>query len=241
LAVEPGSTPERKRAVMNKLLDIVEGEADRNRLPLNLIDIPEGDLDLATVLRQRGYSRSRHVPMTFLDICWSSFTEYVKHLDSISPHARKNLRNQINRNLKSGTTISVLENVGENSERLHELLTMNYRKHWNMPFCFSKDFFSELKRNHGRNAVLHVSRKNGLITGVLLELRYNGTSHIPLVGIDHEKCGNDMTYFVLTFYTPIVEAIKIGLNRIFFGHGHYRMKLRLGLMMFLRMWRSRIF
>ena len=228
LAVEPGSTPERKRAVMNKLLDIVEGEADRNRLPLNLIDIPEGDLDLATVLRQRGYSRSRHVPMTFLDICWSSFTEYVKHLDSISPHTRKNLRNQINRNRKSGTTISVLENVGENSERLHELLTMNYRKHWNMPFCFSKDFFSELKRNHGRNAVLHVSRKNGLITGVLLELRYNGTSHIPLVGIDHEKCGNDMTYFVLTFCTPIVEAVTTGLNRIFFGHGHYRMKMRLG-------------
>ncbi len=98
---------------------------------------------------------------------------------------------------------------------------MNYRKYWNLPFCFSKDFFSELKRNLGRNAVLHVSRKAGFITGVAVELRYNGTSHIPLVGIDHEKCGNDMTYFVLTYYAPIAEAISAGMTRLYFGPGHY--------------------
>jgi len=228
LAVEPGADPESKFAVMNKLLDVVEGEANRNGLPLNLIDVPEGDLELAAVLRRHGYSRSRHVPTTFIDICWSSFKEYEKYLDGVSRHARKNLRNQVNRSRKSGTMISASENVSEDAERLHELMTMNYRKYWNLPFCFSKDFFFELKRNLGRNAVLHVSRKANFITGVAMELRYNGTSHIPLVGIDHEMCGNDMTYFVLTSYAPIAEAISAGMTRLYFGPGHYLNKMRLG-------------
>jgi predicted N-acyltransferase len=105
---------------------------------------------------------------------------------------------------------------------------MNYHKYWNLPFCFSKNFFSELRRNLGANAVLHVSRKAGFVTGVLVELRYKGTSHIPLVGIDHEMCGNDMTYFVLTYYAPIEEAISAGMTRLYFGPGHYLMKMRLG-------------
>jgi len=228
LAVESGANPESRFAVMTKLLDVVEEEANRNRLSLNLIDVPEEDLDLAVVLRRRGYSHSRHVPTTFLDICWSSFKEYEKYLDGVSRHARKNLRNQVNRSRKNGTTISILENIGEERERLHELITMNYRKYWNFPFCFSKDFYSELKRNLGRNAVLHISRKADFITGVAMELRYNGTSYIPLVGIDHEKCGNDMTYFVLTSYAPIAEAISAGMTRLYFGQGHYLNKMRLG-------------
>jgi predicted N-acyltransferase len=228
LAVEPGADPKRKQSVMSKLLDVVEGEASRNGLPLNLIDVPEGDLELDTVLRRHSYSRSRHVPMTHLDLRWPSFAEYTKHLDDISPNARKDLKWKINRNRKSGTTISVLEDVGEDAERLHEVMTMNYHKYWNLPFCFSKNFFSELRRNLGANAVLHVSRKAGFVTGVLVELRYKGTSHIPLVGIDHEMCGNDMTYFVLTYYAPIEEAISAGMTRLYFGPGHYLMKMRLG-------------
>jgi predicted N-acyltransferase len=228
LAVDPGADPESKFDVMNKLLDVVEGEANRNRLPLNLIDVPEEDLELGAVLRRRGYIRSRHVPTTFLDICWSSFKEYEKYLDNVSHHARKNLRNQGNRNRKSGTTISILENIAEERIRLHELIAMNYRKYWDFPFCFNQDFFSELKQNLGRNAVLHISRKADFITGVATELRHNGTSTVPLVGIDHEMCGNDMTYFVLTSYTPIAEAISSGIRRLYFGQGHYLNKMRLG-------------
>lgn len=228
LAIESEADPDRKRAVMNKLLDVVEGEAGRKGLSINLIDVPEGDLELAAVLHRHGYSRSRHVPTTFIDISWSSFKEYEKYLDGVSRRARKNLRNQINRSRKSGTMISVLENVSEDAERLHELMTINYRKYWNLPFCFSKDFFSELKRNLGQNVLLHVSHKAGSITGVLLELRYNGMSHIPLIGIDHEKCGNDMTYFNMGYYTPIAGAISAGMTRVYFGPGHYLMKMRLG-------------
>jgi len=225
LAVEPEANPERKQTIMNKLLDAVEGEASRKRLPINLIDVPEEDLDLAAFLHRRGYGRSRHVPMTFLDIRWSSFDEYVKHLNQ---HTRNNLRSQVKRNRKDGTIVSTLEDVGEHAERLHELMTMNYRKHLNLPFCFSKDFFSELKRNLGRNALLHISLKAGYITGVAVECRYNKTSHGLLLGIDHEKCGNDMTYFNLGYYSPIAEAISAGMTRFYFGPGHYPMKMRLG-------------
>jgi len=225
LAVEPEVNPERKQTIMDKLLDVVEGEASRKGLPINLIDVPEEDLDLAAVLHRRGYGRSRHVPMTFLDLCWSSFDEYTKHLNL---HTRNNLRSQIKRNRKGGTIVSTLEDVGEHAERLHELMTMNYRKHLNLPFCFSKDFFSELKRNLEGNALLHISRKAGDITGVAVECRYNRVSHGLLLGIDHEKCGNDMTYFNLGYYSPIAEAISAGITRFYFGPGHYLMKMRLG-------------
>jgi predicted N-acyltransferase len=225
LAVEPGANPERKQTIMNKLLDVVEGEASRKGLPINLIDVPEEDLDLAAVLHRRGYGRSRHVPMTFLDLRWSSFDEYTKHLNL---HTRNNLRSQIKKNRKGGTIVSTLEDVGEHAERLHELMTMNYRKHLNLPFCFSKDFFSELKRNLEGNALLHISRKADDITGVAVECRYNRVSHGLLLGIDHEKCGNDMTYFNLGYYSPIAEAISAGITRFYFGPGHYLMKMRLG-------------
>jgi predicted N-acyltransferase len=228
LAVETGADPKRRQVLMNKLLDVVEGEADRNRLPLSLLFLPERDLELAAVLHRRGYSCSRHIPLALLDIRWPSFAEYAKHLDGITRKGKKNLRNQMNRNRKGGTTISVLEEVGEYAERLHELLAMNYRKYRNTEFCFGKDFFPELKRNLGRNAVLHVSRKAGLITGVAVELRHNGTSHILMVGVDHEKCGNDMTYFNVAYYAPIADAISAGVNRLCFGRGVYLLKMRRG-------------
>ncbi len=228
LVAEPGAHPERKQAIMNKLLDVIEGEANRNRLPLHLIDVPGEDLDLAALLRRRGYNQSRHVPMTFLDLRWPSFSEYTNHLDNISPNIRKELKRKINKNRKSGTTISILENVNEHVERLYELMTMNYRKHLNLPFCFSKNFFSELKRNLGQNVILHISRKGDDITGLAVEFRYKRTSHGLLLGIDHEKCGNDMTYFNLGYYSPIAEAISAGMTRFYFGPGHYLMKRRLG-------------
>jgi len=228
LAVESGTDPDHKLAVMNRLLDAVEGEACRRELPLCLMDVAEEDLDLAGLLRSRNYSCSRHIPMTLFDVRWSSFAEYTKQLGDISANARKDLKWKINKNRKSGTTISILENVNEHTERLHELMTMNYRKYWDLPFCFNKDFFSELRRNLSRNAVLRVSHKAGFITGVLLELRYKGRSHLLLVGIDHEKCGNDMTYFVLGYYTPIEEAMSAGITRLYFGPGLYQTKMRLG-------------
>ncbi len=225
LAVEPGAHPERKQAIMNKLLDVVEGEANRKGLPLNFVDVPQEDQDLAAVLLRRGYCRSRNVPMTYLDLRWSSFDEYSRHL---SQNARNNIRKQINRNRKSGTIVSTLEETGECAERLHELMSMNYRKHLNLPFCFSKNFFSELKRNLGQNAPLRISRKAGDITGVVVECRYKRTSHGLLLGIDHEKCENDMTYFNLGYYSSIDEAITAGITRLYFGPGHYLMKMRLG-------------
>ena len=224
LAVEAGADLQRRRAVMNKLIEVVEGEAERSGLSLALINVPREDSELAAVLCRRGYSRSRHVPSTILDLRWSSFAEYTKHL---SRNQKKNLKWKINTNRKSGTTISVLESDKIDAERLHELLTMNYRKYRNMPFSFSKDFFHELKGNLDRNAVLRVSHKAGFITGVSVELKYSGTSFMPLIGVDHKLCGNDMTYFNL-YYTPIAEAIAEGLSRLCLGRAHYLMKTRLG-------------
>ncbi len=228
LAVEAGTDPERRQALRNKLLDVVEAEADRNKLPLSLLFLPESDSELAAVLHRRGYSCSRHVPLTLLDIRWSSFADYAKHLDGITRKGKKNLRNQINRNRKAGTTTTVLEEVGEHAQRLHELLAMNYQKYRNTEFCFGKDFFPELKRNLGRNAVLYVSRKAGSITGVTVELRHNGTSHVLMIGVDHERCGNDMTYFNVGYYAPIAHAISTGVKRLCFGRGVYLLKIRRG-------------
>src|SRR5262249_16985168 len=206
-SVDPLIDPKRRQGVFNTMLDIVEKEAGSEKLPITLIDVPEHDIELANVLRRRGYSRSRRVPMTYLDICWSSFDKYSNHLGDVSPNARKDLKHKLNKNRKSGTTISVLGNIGPNADRLHELLTLNYRKYGGQPFSFDKHFFSDLRLNLGENALFHVSHKAGLMTGVAVELRWNEASHMCLVGIDHEQAGNDMTYFVVCHYSPISAGI----------------------------------
>ncbi|HSR18347.1 MAG TPA: hypothetical protein VLM39_09695, partial [Ignavibacteriaceae bacterium] len=68
----------------------------------------------------------------------------------------------------------------------------------------------------------------GEITGVSIGLRKGKEVFISNIGVDHERASNDLTYFNLSFYEPIKNAIERNVNRIYGGNSLYKTKVKRG-------------
>ncbi len=217
-----------KRTTMTLLFDGIEHEASKDKLPVAFVNVMEHESELVEMLSGRGYNKSVHIPLNIMDVKWSSFGGYLRYLGGMSKRARKNVRNEMNRNRRGGVVIKELQVPGQYEERLSELLnTHSYRLN-GRPFGFSKDFFSELKSNLGSDASVYVSLKTGLLTGVSVDLWRNGTLHGLMVGVDPNLSGNDFTYFNLAYYKQIMDAILKQTKRFYYGRGVYEAKIRRG-------------
>ncbi|MBW2173574.1 MAG: GNAT family N-acetyltransferase [Deltaproteobacteria bacterium] len=216
--------PKQKRVIMSCLFDGIELEASKHELPVGFINVMEHESELIGMLNSRGYNKSVHIPLNFMEVRWSSFDGYLKYLRGVSKKAKKTVRNEINRNRKEGTAIKKLEEPEQYEERLHELLNMNYYKHNRRPFSFSRDFFRELKSNLGNDVVFYVSWKAGVLTGVSVDLLRNGTIHMLAIGVDQAIGGRDYTYFNLGYYSQMMDAALSDTRRIYAGRGAYETK-----------------
>jgi hypothetical protein len=91
-----------------------------------------------------------------------------------------------------------------------------------------RSFFGRLKQALGEDVVSYVSFGRDMITGVCILLKTNKIGHIPMVAVNHEKAGNDRTYFNIFLYRPITDAISDQIRRQYFGRGMYELKARRG-------------
>ena len=213
---------------MTLLFDGIEHEASKYKLPVAFVNVMNHESELMEMLSGRRYNKSVHIPLNFMDVKWSSFDGYLRYLGGISASARKNVRNEINRNRKGGTVVKELQETGPCNERLSELLNTHSFKLNGRPFGFSKDFFCELKSNLGSDASVYVSLKAGILTGVSVDLWWNGTLHGLVVGVDPNLSENDFTYFNLAYYRQIMDAIQKQTKRLYYGRGAYEAKIRRG-------------
>jgi predicted N-acyltransferase len=219
---------EHRSRLLVALLDAIETEARDRKIPAAMPHVLESEADLASRLMARGWLRSTHVPINYLDVCWPSFDDYLSHLNTVTRDARKDIRRQINQNRKRGTEIHRIDDPVAYEDRLHRLLDINSRRHNGRPFGFLPRVFSELKRNLGDEAIIYAAFKRGVITGVSVMLVRNGIAHLPWIGVDHEATANDFTYFNLAHYRPIDDAIGHGVTRMYFGRALYELKRRRG-------------
>ena len=217
-----------KTTVMRLLLECMENEASKHNLPVAFVNVMDGESALIGMLHRRGYNKSVHIPLTYIDVGWSSFDEYLTYLGNLSNNSRKTVRREINRNRRRGTVVERLRDCDECEERLYQLLDMNSYKHNARPFSFSKSFFREIRRNLGDDVVFYVSWKKGVLTGVSVVFKRNKMIHLPMIGVDHHKTGNDYTYFFLGFYRPMMDAVLDGTTRFYAGRGLYEAKARRG-------------
>jgi len=220
--------PEQRRLVITELLDTIEGIATGRGLPVGFTGVMDEESELVRLLANRKYRKALDVPLAFLDIKWGSFSEYVDHLKTISKKPKKVVKNEINRNQKEGVVIKLLKGPENHEARLGELVNDNSYRHNRRPFMFRQGFFTKLQENLGKEARFYVSTKHDAITGVCILLERNNIGYLPIVGVDHYKTANDFTYFNISFYKPISDAISEGITRLYFGRGMYELKARRG-------------
>lgn len=220
--------PRQKTVIMRRLLDCIEDEASKHNLPVAFVNVMDSEPALIEMLNRRGYNKSVHIPLNYIDMGWSSFDEYLTFLGDLSSNSKKTVRREINRNRREGTVVGPLRVCDEHEERLHQLLDMNSYKHNDRPFSFSKSFLREIQSNLGNDVVFYVSWKGGVLTGISVVFRRNEMIHLPMIGVDHAKTGDDYTYFYLGFYKPMMDAVLEGTTRFYAGRGMYETKARRG-------------
>jgi predicted N-acyltransferase len=226
--VEADADPPRKKKIIRALYSEMGRLAGKAGCSIGFSGLMENEPELAEMLKAEGFSRSLTSPLNYIDIRWSSFSEYRKYIASRSRNMESNIRKEINRNRREGVKIRALDRVGEHEDRLFRLAEMNRMKHNNLPFPFRRDFFSRMKDNLGDDAVIYGAFKKNQLTGMALQVKRNKSAYSPIVGVDHDLSENDATYFNLCYYKPIADAIENKLNRVYFGFGMYDLKAKRG-------------
>jgi predicted N-acyltransferase len=214
--------------LQNKLIDTIEKISAESKASVCFYNLIENESSLIDALIKRGYHKTKSSPLNYIDIDWLSFDEYRKNLSRKFPRMGRKISNEINKNRKSGVTIMQLLNINGSEQRLFELLGINHRKHNPGKFLLKPDYIRQLKDNFGDNAVIYAAFKEGEITGVSVELRKGKEVFISNIGVDHERAYNDLTYFNLSFYEPIKNAIERNVNRIYGGNSLYKTKVKRG-------------
>lgn len=223
------SLPSAERArVLRRLFIRVEEEAFQDGRSLCFTHVMEHEQELIQLLRAAGYSETMDYPVNYVDIEWPDFEGYKKAVARFNRSMRRNITTEINRNRREGVRIRPLENLTGKEDRLHKLLDMNHRKHHGTPFPFRRDFLRKLKDNLGEDCVIYIAEKKGIISGVSLLLKKGPVGHGLMVGVDHDWAGNDATYFNMTFYRPIQDAIQSRMRRLYMGNAQYVLKQRRG-------------
>jgi hypothetical protein len=59
-------------------------------------------------------------------------------------------------------------------------------------------------------------------------LQQERTAFAVAVGVDPALAADDYTYFQITYYSTIEQAIRSGISQIYFGRGAYDAKVRRG-------------
>lgn len=211
-----------RQIVASALFDALEREAEDRCITITFNNVMAEEQELLEMLNNRGFSKTVNFPLNYLEIRWKNPAGYRKSL------AKRRLVKEINRNRKAGVEISQLDSVELYKDRLHELLDENYQKYNGKPLPVRKDFFSLCKEYLGSEANVYVAEKRGQIVGTIIMFHRNAVAYMTDVGVDHRATGNDFTYFNLTYYRPVSDAIGMNINRIYYGTMMYQMKARRG-------------
>lgn len=214
--------PNERQIVASALFDELEREADRRHLSITFNNVMTGEQELLELLKNRSFSKTVNFPLNYLEIRWKTPAGYRKLL------SKRKLAREINRNRKEGVEIFQLDSVEPCKDRLHEILDENYMKYNGKPLPVRNNFVSLCKKYLGSEAIVYVAEKRGDIVGTIIMFHRNAVAYVTDVGVDHRATGNDFTYFNLSYYRPVADAIDMDMKRIYYGTMMYQMKAQRG-------------
>ena len=175
-----------------------------------------------------GYLKSPSETTLSLDVCWSSFEDYLGSLESHK--IRTTVRREIKKCKESGVTITEEHDFGDLAAtlaHLHSNLFSKYNKGVESPRNAS--FFSGLSEYAKDKTRLLIAKRNGKIVGFSLSLLQRDTLDVHLCGFDYDTQANtDFTYFNVVYYATIKMAIEEGIRRVHYSIKSERVKQKRG-------------
>ena len=222
LKLDGGLDTETRNTVATALLDAMEKEAESRRIPISFNNVMRHEQDLMDLLKRRRFAWTVNFPLNVLDIHWKTPHEYRSFL------AKRNRTREINKNRREGVEISLVDAAEPEDDRLHDLLDENYVKYNGKPLPIKRNFIRLCRQYLGPEARIYTARKNGRIVGTAVLFHRDGVAYVTDVGVDHVATGNDCTYFNLSFYRPVSDAIGLGVQRLYHGTMMYPMKAQRG-------------
>jgi len=216
-------------AAIGELLAAMEETARREGAPLyGFSYLSPGETVLSRILEERGFSRGLAVPMARLDIEWADFDEYLRHISRRHKSTAAGIRRQINRNRKAGVRLERVTDFEPHAEEFARLFHETYHRYTGRETPLKARFFRELSSRCSGKVTAYCGFKDGRLQGYFIVLRGAEIWNGLLTGQEYGQDDRDFTFFSVTFYEPIRDAIAKGAKRIYYGPACYDAKLRRG-------------
>lgn len=193
--------------------------------------LPVEETRLLTALRGFGYVETRSWPISYLDVQWSDFEDYVSSLSGRGKNLPTKIRREATAPDKKGVRIGRLSDFGSEAVAIHRLFDHTHRKHSGAAIEFGPELIEALAMYHSAGSVMTVARADGKpgLFGCALLLVANGAASGPLIGIVEQALNREaFTYFNLSFYAAIRYCMENDIRRIYFGGGLRHMKRKRG-------------
>jgi len=205
------------------LMQGLETLIQREHISFHTIDHIWSTMPLWEYLQARGYHRIEHLAEIYLDIQWSSFTDY---LSDLSKRKRKEFR-RVNRRLEErDITLAVADPRTEDSQTLQTLVNNVFQRH-HEPNLYVDELFLKASSIMGEDFKLIVARQGERLICCAAMLRSGNEWLGKWVGLDYAYTLNTGTYYRLVAEC-VRQAIQSGGRRIRLGATAYQTKRHFG-------------
>ena len=193
--------------------------------------IPIEETHLIAALRGLGYLETQSWPISYLDVSWNSFEDYVSSLSRCGKNMPNKVRREVAAPRKQRVRIDELDDFESRALEIHGLFEQTHGKHTDSQMEFGSQLVKALADSHHQGCVMSVARSedNTELLGAALLLVANETAAGWLLGVaDTPLNRKAFTYFNLAYYAPIRYCIERKIRRIYFGGGLRKAKRKRG-------------
>jgi predicted N-acyltransferase len=220
--------PDRAR-MLSQLVGELRDYASAQRLSLLFTKLPPDEARILEPALGDGTYRSLNLPVSYIDIEWDSFSNYLAGLSA----SGKNMPTKVRREVKAATKTQMQcvspGDVRNDWRTIQGLWQQTHERHTWAPSSYKADFLASLARFCPDVSILNLARMNDSLLGAALLLRSGTSAAGPAIGIsDDEHARKSFIYFSLAIYEPVRFAVENGLRRVYLGASSYELKRRRG-------------
>jgi hypothetical protein len=218
----PGVVGERRPDAVAALLDGLDKAAAEWDCPITALPhVPDGD-PLAAILTSRGYLGSAVLAQAELTLNWPDFDAYVAALP-------KRRRNKIRRERREFTDAGLVvreDTIGTRGAEMAELHAAQLRGygHHTVTAERLRGLMDGIDRHLAPWCRILVAERDGQLEGFALSYEYGSELHLKMTGFS-AYAQDHFGYFNMTYYSVIEDALRRGLQTVFFGPLSYRAKV----------------
>lgn len=174
-------------------------------------------------LKKKGFSSLKQAPMTYLDVQWRTFKEY---LGSLPRKAKKNIRHTLNQGKRKGLRLEHSHNFSD-TDTLFTLYNAGLERHgYENVVPFTSVLYRNLEKYVGDYAYILRCYHNDDLLGYWTYFFDRESASMAICGLG-PRAREYNAYFNIC-YDAVREMIEKGCKHIRFGSTTYEVKRRIG-------------